>query len=287
MLYARWVILNIEMVWINAGTYERGSSDSLDWSAQPPHEVTLTSGFFMGIYQVTQEQWSIVMYGNLNNISVNPSGFSSNPIAGDTQERRPVDRVNWYEVIVFCNRLSMMEGLTPAYRIPGFDNSDDPDEWGPVPRRWTDPSLRTIWDAVEVVPGSDGYRLPTEAQWEYACRAGTTTAYNTGDTITDDTGWYGVCCCEGGGTREVGLKPPNAWGLYDMHGNVWEWCWDWWSSYSSDPQIDPVGPLSGSIRVIRGGSWVDVEQYLRSAYRSSSYWPIYWNFDVGFRLVRP
>jgi len=129
---------------------------------------------------------------------------------------------------------------------------------------------------------ANGYRLPTEAEWEYACRAGTTTAYNTGDTISADDAWYSAN--SGSKTHEVGLKPANAWGLYDMHGNVWEWCWDWYGSSLSDG-TDPVGPGLGSSRVKRGGGWCDVAQNLRSACRSRTY-P--WDRDdyLGFRLVR-
>jgi formylglycine-generating enzyme required for sulfatase activity len=130
----------------------------------------------------------------------------------------------------------------------------------------------------------NGYRLPTEAQWEYACRAGTTTIHNTGNTISDDTGWYSAN--SNGKTHQVGLKPANAWGLYDMHGNVWEWCWDLYGVYTSDTQIDPIGASSGLDRVDRGGSWDSITIHLRSAYRSVAY-PHYRNTTLGFRLVRP
>jgi formylglycine-generating enzyme required for sulfatase activity len=317
------------MVWINPGTYTRGSSHLDDWNASPPHQVTLTSGFYMGIYQITQEQWFAVMLGNQNYISVSPSwfdgtqgitygvGFNKEPAAGEVQRKRPVERVSWYDVIVFCNRLSIMEGLIPAYRIPGFGNSDDPNVWGITPNYLSylyynlydhDPQylydlcdlydldfyddgwllmdiLCSIWDAVEIVPGSNGYRLPTEAQWEYACRAGTTTAYNTGDTVSDDTGWYGEN--SGRRTRQVGLKPPNAWGLFDMHGNVYDWCWDRFGTYSSDPQTDPEGPISGSDRVIRGGDFFFGENAIRSAFRYN-YDPLRMSSEgIGFRLLRP
>jgi formylglycine-generating enzyme required for sulfatase activity len=269
----------IEMVWIPSGSFQMGSNDSLDWNAQPAHQVTLTNGFWMGKYQVTQGQYQAVMGSN-------PSWFTTAngrpPAIGETDARRPVERVSWYDTIVFCNRLSMMEGLTPAYRIDGVT---DPDIWITIhgaPPTSSIPSSR--WNFVEIVPGSTGYRLPTEAQWEYACRAGTTTAYNTGNVITDNTGWY--LANSGSRTREVGLKPANSWGLHDKHGNVWEWVWDWFGYYTNTPKEDPTGPTAGDGPVIRGGSWNFDEQGLRSAYRYGD-WPYIRNLILGFRLSRP
>jgi formylglycine-generating enzyme required for sulfatase activity len=151
--------------------------------------------------------------------------------------------------------------------------------------------------------GANGYRLPTEAEWEYACRAGTETAHNTGsNTIDDNTGWYKDSKIAGSDidrTQEVGQKPPNRWGLYDMHGNVLEWCWDWYASYSNSHQTglyginvssDPAGPTIGSGgggRVFRGGSWHGIgHQGLRSANRSASGPFNRLNYG-GFRVVRP
>ena len=259
----------VEMVSIPAGTFTMGQTGIS--SAEPVHSVTLTSGFYMSKYQVTQEQYQAVMGSNPSNFTSAVSGESGTP------GKLPVERVSWYDALVFCNKLSVTEGLSPAYRIKG--STDPASSWGEVPT-----SSDADWNAVLIVAGSTGYRLPTEAQWEYACRAGTATAYNTGDTISDDTGWYDNNSV--GETHEVGKKPANAWGLYDMHGNVYEWCWDWYGDYSSSAQTDPLGASSGTFRVRRGGGWSDSAENLRSAHRSS-YNPSYGNICLGFRLVRP
>jgi len=274
-LYAKWKPL-IEMVLISGGTFTMGSDLKQDNSAKPPHLVTL-SDFYMGKYEVTQEQYEAVM-------GANPSIFLSEDNENGTPGKLPVENVNWYDAIVFCNKLSVAEELTPAYSISG---STDPTIWENVPRLLSDDNIN-IWKAVKIVTGSTGYRLPTEAQWEYACRAGTTTVYNTGDTA-DAAGWYSDN--SEGKTHEVGKK-TGQWGLYDMHGNVWEWCWDWYANYP-DPapaeQTDPVGPTNGSNRMRRGGGWDSNESNLRPAFRSTlSYRRPYEAFNnTGFRVVLP
>ncbi|MCL2154492.1 MAG: SUMF1/EgtB/PvdO family nonheme iron enzyme [Leptospirales bacterium] len=279
-------MVEIDMVWIPAGTFQMGQNGV----ATPVHRVTLTTGFYMGKYQVTQEQYEAVM-------GLNPSyfhgGSGREPATGEDQRKRPVEYVAWYNAIVFCNKLSMMEGFTPAYsmRISDvasstyFERSTDPEDWGMVPPEYNN----SRWDDVEIVSGSTGYRLPTEAQWEYACRAGTTTAYYTGDTIDDMTGWYSRN--SNYMTHQVGLKAVNGFGLYDMHGNVQEWCWDWYDSYSSGSQTDPMGAALRSSssyprRVVRGGCWQYDASDMRSAYRYY-YYPASGRSDVGFRVVRP
>ena len=263
--------IDIEMVPIPAGTFMMGSpaSEPNRGSDETQHSVTL-SAFSMSKYQVTQGQYQAVMGSNPSDFKTAVSGESGTP------GKLPVECVSWYDALVFCNKLSIAEGLTPAYSISGKTN---PADWGAVPT-----NSNATWNAVVIVAGSTGYRLPTEAQWEYACRAGTTTAYNTGDTISDNTGWY--TSNSGSKTHEVGKKPANAWGLYDMHGNVWEWCWDWNGDYSSSAQTDPMGASSGTDRVDRGGSWGYSAGDLRSAFRICDYPSGRYN-NLGFRLVRP
>jgi len=264
------VMLGAQAASIPAGTFVMGSPavEIGRYGDEDQWQVAM-SGFYMEPYEVTQEQYEAVM-------GINPSRFKSDADAGENQKKRPVDSVSWYDALIFSNKLSILLDLTPAYRIKGSTN---PDEWGPVPIG-NDPA----WNNAEIVAGSTGYRLPTEAQWEYACRAGSTSAYYTGDSISSDTGWY--ISNSGNKTHEVGLKPPNAWGLYDMYGNVYEWCWDWYGAYPRGPQTNPMGVSSGSVRVIRGGAWNGSAQIIRSAYRG---YPSPFNRStfIGFRLLRP
>jgi formylglycine-generating enzyme required for sulfatase activity len=231
------------------------------------HQVTVRS-FYMGKYQVTQAEYETVM-------GTNPSYFKGLNL--------PVECVSWYDAVEYCNRLSQREGLSLAYTIdknrsdPNNTNSDDNVRW------------LVTWN-----PNANGYRLPTEAEWEYACRAGTTTPFSTGNNITTSNanydGNYPYNNNYKGTYRErtttVGSFAPNPWGLYDMHGNVWEWCWDWYGNYSSGSQTDPRGAASGANRVLRGGSWSNTATYVRSAIRSY-YTPSNRNYFIGFRLVRP
>ena len=243
-----------DMVKIPGGTFTMGSpaNERERGNDEVQHQVTV-SGFSMGNYEVTQREWREVM-GN------NPSHFKGDNL--------PVENVSWYEAVEYCNRLSQREGLTPAYTINGTNVS---------------------WNR-----NANGYRLPTEAEWEYACRAGTTTPFNTGNNITTSQANYNGNFLYNNNAKwtyrektvEVGSFAANGWGLYDMHGNVWEWCWDWGGYYTSGSQNDPIGPSTGAYRVCRGGSWIYGAQYVRSAYRSYN-GPSYRDSFVGFRLVRP
>jgi len=243
---------------INGGTFTMGSPSNEPgrYIYEVQHQVTISS-FYMSIYEVTQGEYHEIM-------NTNPSHFRGYNL--------PVENVSWYNAVEYCNRRSQHEGLIPAYTI---DKSK------------SDPNNSNAYDDVKWVVtwnrNANGYRLPTEAEWEYACRADTTTAYNTGASISDNTGWY--FDNSDGTTHPVGQKPPNAWGLYDMHGNVWEWCWDWYGDDASGTQTDPVGAPSGSGRVYRGGSWGTTAQFVRSANWNDAT-PSGRDAGLGFRVVR-
>ena len=247
--------VTIPMVLIPAGTFQMGNTGAcLEWTPDETlvQTVTISREFYMSKYEVTQKQYQSVM-------DTNPSYFKG--------ENLPVETVSWYESVAFCNALSQLEGLTPCYTINGTN-------------------VTCNWEA-------NGYRLPTEAEWEYACKAGTSTDFYSGsltnenctpiDANLDNIAWY--CGNANNTTHPVGQKQPNAFGLYDMSGNVWEWCWDWYSSYSSTAVTDPTGASTGSFRVYRGGSWCINAYYCRSACRIS-YAPNYDNLIIGFRIVR-
>jgi formylglycine-generating enzyme required for sulfatase activity len=190
--------IGMKFAWISRGSFRRGD-----------HRVTITRGFYTGVYPVTQAQWQEVMPNN-------PSRFK-----GD--DNCPVEEVSWEDCQEFCAKLRQKDGKP--------------------------------------------YRLPTEAEWEYACRAGTTTAYYTGDGEDDlkRAGWYYVN--SGGKTHPVGELAPNDWGLYDMHGNVWQWCQDWHGPYPAGDIVDLEGPDKGEIHVLRGGCWGDYPGCCCSAFR--------------------
>jgi formylglycine-generating enzyme required for sulfatase activity len=254
-----------EMVYVPGGSFEMGTASGGESNERPVHSVTLTQGFYIGKYEVTQAQYQAVM-------GTNPgSGYG----VGDNY---PVYNVRWYDAVVFCNKLSVMEGLTPAYSISG---STDPSTWGTVPT-----SYNSTWNAVTINSGSTGYRLPTEAQWEYAAKGGNGSPGNytyAGSNTVGNVAWYDGN--SGSSSHAVGTKAPNGLGIYDMSGNVWEWCWDWYGSYSSGSQTDPTGASSGTTRVYRGGSLLSSVEDTRAAFRY--FWdPSDRRINLGFRLVR-
>jgi formylglycine-generating enzyme required for sulfatase activity len=244
--------IGMKLALIPAGDFQMGSPDSdPDASAdeKPQHRVRITRPFYMAATEVTQGQYQAVA-------GANPSQFKGS-------EDLPVETLIWLDAINYCNALSRKEGLTPFYRVHG-ETVDVPD--------WT----------------GTGYRLPTEAEWEYACRARSTARYSFGDDAAGlgAFAWYDGN--SGGQTHPVGQKRPNAWGLYDMHGNVWEWCWDRYEPdyYSNKPRAaDPLGPSQAASRVFRGGGWSLDPRQCRSADRFGNA-PGFRSSDLGFRVAR-
>ena len=262
-----------EMVLIPAGTFQMGSEKVYD-SNKPVHEVTITKDFYMGKYEVTQAEYEkYCSYGS--------SSPSSTYGYGDNY---PAYYVCWYDALVYCNKRSIAEGLTPCYSISG---NTDPSKWGRVPT-----SSDSTWNAVVCDWNANGYRLPTEAEWEYAARAGDNTVSSltwAGTNSSSNLGeyaWYSDNSIDK--THPVGTKKSNAFGLYDMSGNVWEWCWNWITScYDTETEggTNPTGTSSGDYRVLRGGSWRNVSDYCAVSFRNS-YGPSRRNFYLGFRVVR-
>ena len=266
----------IELVYIPGGSFMMGTSDGM-FNERPRHKVTV-NGFWMGKYEVTQGQYEQVM-------GRNPSKFK-----GDT--RRPVESVTWYDAVEFCNVLSRMAGLHPAYSIEKA--KQDPND--------TKPCDQLIW-TVRVVPGSNGFRLPYEAEWEYACRDGSTTRFFWGSYDNQACKYANVAdhslrrkysgrmmvihinCNDGfAETAPVGKFRPSPIGLHDMIGNVSEWCMDWYGEhyYRTSPEVNPRGPSSGSYRVCRGGSWTFFHNRpgCRNASDANSK-----DGEIGFRVV--
>jgi formylglycine-generating enzyme required for sulfatase activity len=247
---------------INGGTFQMGSDNGKD-NEKPVHTVTIT-GFYMGKYEVTQKEWYDVMGTTVR--QQRDKADKSWSIYGEG-DNYPMYYVRWLEAVEYCNKRSQKEGLTPAYTISGTN---------------------VTWNR-----NANGYRLPTEAEWEYACRAGTVSPFSTGNNITTNQANYNGNNPYNNNakgeyrqkTTPIGSFQANPWGLYDMHGNVWEWCWDWYGSYSSTAQTDPAGASSGSSRVRRGGGWLGSAGSVRSANRGY-YDPDDRNDDIGFRLAR-
>ena len=239
---------------IQPGSFTMGSLEGEDGhgSDEEEHAVEITRGFFLQSTEVTQAQWGTVI-GN------DPSSFGG-------CDDCPVETVNWFEAAAFANAVSDLEGRTHCYDLIGCDRAPGED-----------------MECTEVTfAGLDcvGYRLPTEAEWEYAARAGTTGA-RYGDI--NDVAWYGDNA--GGTTHVAGNKVANGWGLHDSLGNVYEWTHDWYGDYPDGTTRDPTGPDTGQDRVYRGGGWINGARNVRAAYRGSGS-PGYRSNNLGFRVGR-
>jgi formylglycine-generating enzyme required for sulfatase activity len=248
--------VGMKLVQVPVGEFLMGSPDA-DMAAsddeKPQHRVKITKPFYMGVFEVTQTEYETVTGENPSYFS--KAGLSRNKVAGLDTSRFPVEHVRWPEAMEFCRRLSELPAEKSENRV---------------------------------------YRLPTEAEWEYACRAGTTTTYHFGETLSSEQSNFNGTLNSPGATEgnflgrptTVGSYPPNALGLYDMHGNVWEWCSDWYLAdyYKNSPQEDPQGAESSSDTSVRGGSWADAAADCRSAYRYNVL-PVHRFPTRGFRVV--
>jgi len=254
--------VTIAMKNIPAGTFSMGctTGDPNCFSDESPVRSVTLSAFQIGETEVTQAQWQAFMGSN-------PSYFPS-------CAQCPIEQVSWYDAVVFCNRLSEANGLTPCY----YSDAVFTQVYGKTGGNWSLPNSGTVYRN----PNAKGYRLPTEAEWEYAARGGSTTNLYSGSNSVDGVAWY--ASNSGNTTRTVKGKSPNGYGLYDMSGNVWEWCADWYDAYPSTAQSNPTGPSGASSRVNRGGSWFDNAQYCRVSLRSYST-PSLRGFSLGFRLA--
>jgi len=264
----------VVLVQIDCGTFPIGSpyAESSRRSDEGPQVTLQVSSFLLGRHPITQGQFQRVM-------GRNPSYFRND--SNSDQSRFPVDSVSWFDAIEFCNELSLQDGLTPRYWVRGIKRNK---------------YLNVTFAVVGLVPGT-GYRLPTEAEWESACRAGTSTPFHFGQTLNGDLANVDGSLPYGeiepgvslGRTTIVGSYPPNSFGLYDMHGNVWEWCYDVYdaTAYSSrrGVRIDPQLNCRGDSRVLRGGAWsycaADARSARRLALKPHHRYPF-----AGFRVAR-
>jgi len=243
-----------DYVYVSSGDFQMGDTAGGGYSSALPVHTVYLDGFNISKYQVTQGLYQSVM-------GYNPGNFKG--------IRQPVNNVTWYDAIEFCNKLGEREGYQPVYTI----SERNPETGYPII------SAEVTWGR-----NSFGYRLPTEAEWEYAAkgRYNELSSIYSGSNDIDSVAWhYGN---SGGAAHAVGTKAPNRLGIYDMSGNVWEWCWDWHGEYMNIEQNNPMGAYSGSARVVRGGSWRDTAENAGSAFRAFDN-PSHGYSDLGFRIV--
>jgi len=260
--------VSMTFVQIPAGTFTMGSSELGTDPDEDVHQVTLTYDYVIGKYEVTQQQWSAMGYSN-------PSHYLS------CGASCPVETVNFYEAAAYANAVSVSEGLTECYTLSNCTGN---------------PGQDMECSFIGTLLVCSGYRLPTEAEWERAARSLTQTRFSHGDVLGCGDAcescpvhdhYMHYCGNSSSITEPVGSRMPNAFGLFDMHGSVWELVQDWYqTNLGTDPVIDPTGPTSAFMKIIRGGGQMYVAEECRSANRNE-YGIGDGGADVGFRLARP
>ncbi len=262
--------IEMPLVLVPPGEFEMGAWSGNDRTAQT-QQVSISQPFYVGRREVTQQEWRKVLGDDAEPSHYSYRGEGSAAVQGLGTSRFPVESITWFDAIQFCNALSRLEMLDEYYL---FDSGNDADA-----------------SSINVsIAGGTGYRLPTEAEWEYACRAGTMTAFHFGelDAVTADS--FQSSLASVSRTTEVESYPANAFGLCDMHGNAWEWCYDWFDQFQADngaPLIDPIGPQASiySSRLIRGGSYVSEPDRCMSISRAYAL-PDEARRDIGLRVAR-
>ncbi len=258
----RGIGMALDLVLVEKGSFTMGEAwedPEIEEEADDtrPTQVMFTYNFYIGKYETTFDEYDAFCEA---------TGRSKPKDEGWGRGSRPAINVNWGDAIAYCNWLSEKEDLPKAYD----SNGDLFDKDG-----------RVTIDPSKVV----GYRLPTETEWEYAARGGNKSRgyHYAGSSTVGDVAWYKDN--SGSKTQEVGKKAPNELGIYDMSGNVWEWCSDWYGNYSSSAQTNPYNSTAGSYRVFRGGGWFYSATYVRVAYRNCSS-PADTSRSLGFRVCR-
>lgn len=230
-------------IYVEGGTFMMGNNDGAP-DEKPAHEVTLNS-FWIGKYEVTQKEFKEIM------------GYNNSKFQG---EDRPVDNVSWYEAIEFCNKKSEKDKLKAVYKIDKTQKDPNNLNTGDI-QKWL----------ITIDKTANGYRLPTEAEWEFAVRGGLKSKgyIYSGANEAEKVAWCGKSAKEG--TNQVGKLQPNELGIYDMNGNVFEWCWDWYDPnyYSLKVKENPMGPDKGENKVMRGGAWDRSPKFISVSIRNS------------------